>query len=70
MRALLLAVAFAVAIPSVCVTQLENFSRRALTFSQGVCYQRAIEEVYWRHRIWPKDNPQQKPPLAAIPATI
>ena len=66
MRTLLLAVAFAVAIASVCVTQPENLSRRTLTFAQRVSYQRAIEEVYWRHRIWPKDNPQQKPPLAAI----
>jgi hypothetical protein len=65
MRTLLLAVAFAVAIASVCVTQPENLSRRTLTFAQRVSYQRAIEEVYWRHRIWPKDNPQQKPPLAA-----
>ncbi|HEY2047276.1 MAG TPA: kelch repeat-containing protein [Candidatus Udaeobacter sp.] len=66
MRTLLLTVAFAVGIASVCVTQPENLSRRTLTFAQRVSYQRAIEEVYWRHRIWPKDNPQQKPPLAAI----
>jgi N-acetylneuraminic acid mutarotase len=66
MRTLFLAVAFAVAIASVCVTQPENLSRRTLTFAQRVSYQRAIEEVYWRHRIWPKDNPQPKPPLAAI----
>ena len=25
-----------------------------LTFAERVAYQRAIEEVYWRHRIWPK----------------
>ena len=66
MRSLPLAVAFAVAIASVCVTQPENLSRRTLTFAQRVSYQRSIEEVCWRHRIWPKDNPQQKPPLAAI----
>ena len=66
MRTLLLAVGFAVAIVSVCVTQPENLSRRTLTLAQRVSYQRAIEEVYWRHRIWPKDNPQKKPPLAAI----
>ena len=66
MRTLLLALAFAVAIVSVCVTQPENLSRRTLTFAQRVSYQRAIEEVYWRHRIWPKDNPQPKPPLEAV----
>src|SRR5437660_1252672 len=27
-----------------------------LNFSERVTYQRAIEEVYWRHRIWPKAN--------------
>ena len=66
MRNLLLAVAFAVAIASVCVTRPENLSTRTVTFAQRVSYQRAIEEVYWRHRIWPKDNRQPKPPLAAI----
>jgi hypothetical protein len=37
-----------------------------LTFVERVAYQYAIEEVYWRHRIWPKDNPQPKPPLDAV----
>ena len=41
-------------------------SEGTLTFPERVTYQRAIEGVYWRHRIWPKDNPKQKPPLAAI----
>ena len=27
---------------------------RQLFFEDRVAYQRAIEEVYWRHRIWPK----------------
>jgi hypothetical protein len=31
-----------------------------------VAYQRAIEEVYWRHRIWPKERPDPKPSLDAI----
>ena len=34
-----------------------------LTFAERVSYQRAIEEVYWRHRIWPKENPYPKPSL-------
>ena len=66
MRTLLLAVGFAIAIVSVCVTQPENLSRRTLTFAQRVSYQRAIEEVYWRHRIWPKENPQPKPSLDVV----
>src|ERR1043166_2114631 len=64
MRTFLLAVAFAVAIASVCLTQPEN--PRTLTFAQRVSYQRAIEEVYWRHRIWPKENPNPKPSLDAV----
>src|SRR5216110_1858612 len=35
-------------------------SQRMLTFSERVAYQRAIEEVYWRHRIWPRDRPDPK----------
>jgi hypothetical protein len=41
-------------------------SQRTLTFAERVAYQRAIEEVYWRHRIWPKDNPGPKPPLDVV----
>ena len=29
-------------------------------------YQRAIEDVYWRHRIWPKENPNPKPLFDAV----
>jgi len=39
---------------------------RALSFGERVVFQRAIEEVYWRHRIWPKDNPDPKPSLDAV----
>src|SRR6266513_1984694 len=41
-------------------------SQRTLTFSDRVAYSRAIEEVYWRHRIWPKENPDSKPSLDAV----
>jgi hypothetical protein len=37
--------------------------QRTLTFAERVAYQRAIEEVYWRHRIWPKERPDLKPSL-------
>jgi hypothetical protein len=43
-----------------------NVSQRTLTFAERVAYQRTIEELYWRHRIWPKENPGPKPPLDAI----
>src|SRR5437868_3027994 len=39
---------------------------RTLTFAERVTYQRAIEEVYWRHRIWPKERPDPKPSLDAV----
>ncbi len=39
---------------------------RTLTFADRVAYQRAIEEVYWRHRIWPAPNASPKPPLDKV----
>ncbi len=41
-------------------------AKRTLTFQERVLYQRAIEEVYWRHRIWPKERPDPKPSLDAV----
>jgi hypothetical protein len=38
----------------------------ALTLADRVAYQRAIEEVYWRHRIWPKERPDPKPSLDEV----
>ena len=38
----------------------------ALTFAERVAYQRVIEDVYWRHRIWPKENVGPKPSLDAV----
>jgi hypothetical protein len=43
-----------------------NVSQRSLTFAERVAYQRAIEDVYWRHRIWPKERPDPKPSLDAV----
>src|SRR6058998_3497725 len=46
-----------------------NSSQRTLTFAERVAYQRAIEEVYWRHRIWPRnggERPDPKPSLDAV----
>ena len=37
-----------------------------LTFAQRVSYQRAIEDVYWRHRLWPKERPDHKPSLDEV----
>jgi N-acetylneuraminic acid mutarotase len=46
-----------------------NASQRTLTLQERVSYQRAIEDVYWRHRIWPRDRgdrPGPKPSLSAV----
>ena len=43
-----------------------NPSQRTLTFAERVAYQRAIEDVYWHHRIWPKERPDRKPSLDAV----
>jgi N-acetylneuraminic acid mutarotase len=43
-----------------------SISQRTVTFTERVAYQRAIEEVYWRHRIWPKERPDPKPRLDAV----
>src|SRR2546423_13528857 len=45
---------------------------RTLTFADRVTYQRAIEEVYWRRRIWPKQRIDPKPSLDEVmsPAEI
>src|SRR5436190_17974598 len=40
--------------------------QRTLTFADRVAYQRAVEEVYWLHRIWPKENPGPKPSLDEV----
>jgi len=40
-----------------------------LTFEERVSYQRAIEDIYWRHRIWPRgrgENANPKPSLDAV----
>src|SRR6266498_2099059 len=46
-----------------------NGSQRTLSFEERVSYQKAIEWVYWRHRIWPRDRgerPDPKPSLDAV----
>ncbi len=40
--------------------------RTTLTLADRVAYQRAIEGVYWEHRIWPDERPDPKPSLDAV----
>jgi CheY-like chemotaxis protein len=37
-----------------------------LTLAERIAYQRAIEDVYWRHRIWPKENSKPKPSIDEV----
>src|SRR5438477_816979 len=51
----------------VAATQIRrDEDNRTLTFADRVTYQRAIEEVYWQHRVWPKANAGSKPPLEKV----
>jgi N-acetylneuraminic acid mutarotase len=43
-----------------------KLSQRTLTFAERVADQQAIEEVYWRHRIWPAERPDPKPSLDTV----
>ncbi|HEX4708723.1 MAG TPA: hypothetical protein VH229_13445, partial [Candidatus Udaeobacter sp.] len=46
-----------------------NASPRTLTFAERVAYQRAIEDVYWRHRTWPRNRGERsdaKPSLDPV----
>src|SRR5262245_47458904 len=43
----------------------------ALSFDERVDCQAAVEQVFDRHRIWPKDNPGPKPDFAvAVPRSV
>ena len=46
--------------------QASHPAAAGLSFARRVNYQRAIEEVYWRHRIWPKENAKPKPSLDEV----
>ncbi len=48
------------------VTAAEATTPKPLDFEDRVAAQAAIEQVYWNHRIWPKENPGPKPPLSAV----
>src|SRR5439155_9182467 len=51
-------------VPSMATSTLGR--SRTLSFAERVAYQRAIEDVYWRHRIWPAERPDPKPSLDAV----
>ena len=54
------------ALAAIAVLSALPVSAREISFEDRVRYQRAIEDVYWSHRIWPKENPTPKPPLSEV----
>src|SRR5882762_1700635 len=50
--------------------QWQARGERTLTFAERVAYQRAIEDVYWRHRTWPRDGGERPDPKPSLDAVI
>src|SRR5438132_1151242 len=50
-------------------SRTRSSTQRQLSFADRVTYQRAIEEVYWRQRIWPAERTDPKPALDAVMPT-
>lgn len=46
--------------------QASEMTAGALTLKDRMHFQRAIEQVYWNHRIRPKENAAPKPSLNAL----
>lgn len=46
--------------------ELSDKRKLSLTIEERVNCQLAIEKVYWRHRIWPKENKRQKPAIESV----
>ena len=42
-------------------SSLNTSSTASLLFLDRIKCQEAIERIYYKHRTWPKDNPQPKP---------
>lgn len=47
----------------VALSAVTVFGRSPITLEERVKAQEAIERVYYSHRIWPKENPQSRPPF-------
>jgi hypothetical protein len=48
---------------TIALAAIASSAKGPLTFEERVKAQEAIERVYYAHRIWPKENPQPKPPF-------
>jgi N-acetylneuraminic acid mutarotase len=61
-----LLVLLASALAATAAQPLSSSGGDPLGSDQRLAAQKAIEAVYWRHRIWPEQNPGAKPPLEAV----
>ncbi len=57
---------FVVAAPGIAPAAEPRGRQPDLTMDRRIACQRAIEQVYWQHRIWPAENAWAKPPLDVV----
>ncbi len=55
-----------VAVASMLVVLPVSAAAGMLSIADRLNSRRAIEQVYWEHRIWPSENPGPKPPWSAV----
>src|SRR5438093_915832 len=64
MKKLIIILSFLILIwPMIASAQQRHFS---IPLETRVAYQQALEEVYWKHMVWPAYNPQPKPALEVV----
>ena len=56
----------ATAVPGAPTREAVDSGPSTISFETRLAGQRAIEEVYWKHRIWPEQNLEPKPSLDAV----
>ena len=56
-------------LPLVLLCLTSTAQQKPIDLNARTDYQRAIAEVYWQHRIWPKENPGAKPSLDQVIST-
>jgi hypothetical protein len=66
MKPVVIGLPFALAVSVIALPASRSDSALPLDLEARVAAQRAIEEIYWKNRIWPATNPQRKPHLAAL----
>lgn len=55
-----------VVVLTVCSAPLFSQQTRTVDLAERAAREFAVQEVYWQHRIWPKENAAAKPALSAV----